>query len=651
MMPTPRPRPRRASTARAAVALLSLAACAHGAPVPTPPREGTAPAVEAPSNPSKIVDVSPSLSAEARAAELDATCGDPARFGEVTFARAEGETKAALARVRARVKGADGRPVGPVTDVDRAVLEGLVRDYLARCGLRDAIELTTKLVELPTVSAREPAATGESFRAMSDHLAAWSARAGLDYRVFGANDAWEVGLGAGPAKVAFVMHADVVPIDDEPEPPATASSPAKSPAPAAKQDVLTGEPLPEGWSKPPFRATVADGKLWGRGTEDDKGPIATALVMMRAMAGLGLEPRGRIVAILGTGEEHDWEGMRRYVAALEPKPTHTISIDAEFPVVVAESGFVAWHLAAPLDAPGPKARPASTGPTRCARIVDAKGGQFLTQVPGEAHVLVEPARGETIERFVHRAKAAAAAAEKDLGPGLRAEIEPKGAHVSIRALGTAVHSSVADEGHNALWLLAKITTRLALCSGGADTILDLVAERFAGDHWGERLGLGYEDPVMGKLLVVPTVLRLEGTDAKLSINMRRPAGRTKREFEGMLDDALARLQRAQPTLREVPERWVGEPALANRTGPLVSTLLDVYREHAGALHPADVPIAPLAIRGGTYARLFPGAVSFGPALVGRPYRGHAPDEYIELDALRLLATLLFEATLRLDALP
>jgi dipeptidase D len=94
-----------------------------------------------------------------------------------------------------------------------------------------------------------------------------------------------------------------------------------------------------------------------------------------------------------------------------------------------------------------------------------------------------------------------------------------------------------------------------------------------------------------------------------------------------------------PGLREV-ERYIGDPAQADLAGTLVPALLDIYRRHTGQ---ADAK--PISIRGGTYARLFPGAVDFGPALPGRPYRGHAPDEYIDYDALVLTTKMLFDAVL------
>jgi dipeptidase D len=83
--------------------------------------------------------------------------------------------------------------------------------------------------------------------------------------------------------------------------------------------------------------------------------------------------------------------------------------------------------------------------------------------------------------------------------------------------------------------------------------------------------------------------------------------------------------------------------VADIRGELVPALLSIYGELTGEKDPKPIPI-----RGGTYARLFQGAVSFGPELPGRTYRGHAPDEAIELSTLDLLTRAALEVVLRLD---
>ena len=465
-----------------------------------------------------------------------------------------------------------------------AAPEALVRNHIAERGLDESVALTSELVRFATVASDLPKSR-PAFEGMAAHLERYARASGLAFRVFGDHDAWIVEYGDGEPNIAFVMHGDVVPAGDA------------------------------GWTHQPFEAKLVDGRLYGRGSEDDKGPIAAVLVAMRALARAGYKPRGKIQAVIGTAEEHEWEGMERY-AKRERHAKHVISIDASFPAVVAESGFVSWRLALPMKSKKSK---------DCMPALEVNGGEFLTQVPGVATLRVGAPVSDVRARV-----------------GNAVAVEGDEREAVLRATGNAVHSSVAEEGANAIWRLSEVAGKLPLCSGGIEGMLTLLRERFAADHWGQKLGLGYRHPLMGRLLVVPTVLRTEEGEVRLSINMRRPAGREGDAFKKDLDHALARLKNQFPDLVE-KGRYVGDAAMADTSGPLVSTLLGIFQELSG-----DRTSEPKSIRGGTYARLFPGAVSFGPAMPGHPYRGHAPDEYITTDALRFVGQAVLEAMLRLD---
>ena len=504
-----------------------------------------------------------------------------------------------------------GDPCAPMVfqSTRRAAAPDLARAWLSECGRAEAVALTKALVAFPTVSAEEPAADGPAFVAMRGFLEGWAKEAGLKMETFGKNDAWIVSYGDGAPSVGFVMHADVVPVRE--------AGQAKT------------EGLPVGWTVPPFEVTEKDGRLYGRGTEDDKGPIASALVVLKALKAFGYQPQGNLQGMMGTGEEHDWDGMIAY-AKQATHPRSVISVDAEFPVVVGESGFVAWKLSWPLVNASKKKKKG------CLEATELKGGQFLTQIPGEAELGFAKINAKLLE--------AAKVKEEPNRSGYRLEVQGHGEAATVKVSGAAVHSSVAEDGKNALWALAGLARHLDLCPGGINDALIVLREVFDGDHYGGKLGLAYEHPTMGKLLVAPTVLRVEGDRVVLSINMRRPEGPSSESFGVSLDQALARLKKLSPNLTEVvADRYVGKPHLADTSGPLTATLLEIYREVTGQ---ADAQA--LTIRGGTYARLFPGAVSFGPALPKTPYRGHAPDEYLELSALEVMLKTQLEAVLRLD---
>ncbi|MCC7382883.1 MAG: M20/M25/M40 family metallo-hydrolase [Deltaproteobacteria bacterium] len=521
------------------------------------------------------------------------------------------------------------QPPAPVPPEDRVEIETVARAYLATCGLAETVRLTTELVAFPTVSAEAAPPDHPAFGAMADFLRRWAQENGLTFSVYGAHDVWEVSVGDGPRVLGFVMHADVVPVHAAPEhgPGVTAT---------AAVSLTHASAHPPDWTYPPFEARVVDGRLFGRGTEDDKGPIAAVLVVLKTLKAMGLLPRGEVLAILGTGEEHDWSGMRRYVDA-RPPPRHVISVDANYPVVIAEAGFVAWSLGIKRST-GDGAAPSSLGP----KIVDARGGQFLTQVPGDGVMTVIPRSGETKSALKERLQMLAHEVTTALGPKFSAEVRVEDEGVVVRTHGEAVHSSVADEGANALWPLSEIAARLRPAPTAIAKILELIAARFSGDHHGTKLGLSYSHPLMGKLLVAPTVLRTNEASIVLDVNMRRPAGSSSTAFSLAMDRTLTELRKdVDPRIEELDERYVGDAAVTDLTSALVPTLMSIYQERMGGAP------RPVSIRGGTYARLFPGAVSFGPSLPDRPYRGHAPDEYIDLDALDATVQMLLEATLRL----
>lgn len=62
-------------------------------------------------------------------------------------------------------------------------------------------------------------------------------------------------------------------------------------------------PVGEGWRVDPFDGTVIDGKVYGRGTNDDKGPAMVALYAMKALKDSGVPVNKRIRLIIGGDEE------------------------------------------------------------------------------------------------------------------------------------------------------------------------------------------------------------------------------------------------------------------------------------------------------------------------------------------------------------
>jgi succinyl-diaminopimelate desuccinylase len=62
-------------------------------------------------------------------------------------------------------------------------------------------------------------------------------------------------------------------------------------------------PIEEGWTHEPFAATVDEGRIYGRGTADMKGAIASLLTAIEALDAEGVEPAYDLIVCLCTDEE------------------------------------------------------------------------------------------------------------------------------------------------------------------------------------------------------------------------------------------------------------------------------------------------------------------------------------------------------------
>lgn len=102
-------------------------------------------------------------------------------------------------------------------------------------------------------------------------------------------------------------------------------------------------PAGGGWTHEPFGGEVdrENGRIWGRGAMDDKGPAVITLYAMKALMDEGFKPGKTIKLIVGCNEETGWACIDHYNKVAK-MPDTGISPDADFPVIYAEKGIV--HL-------------------------------------------------------------------------------------------------------------------------------------------------------------------------------------------------------------------------------------------------------------------------------------------------------------------
>jgi len=135
---------------------------------------------------------------------------------------------------------------------------------------------------------------------------------------------------------------------------------------------VVSEGARERWTRDPFGAEIADGKLYGRGSCDMKAGVAVALLTARALATSGVPWRGKIRLGLVCDEEGMMIGIKDFIrrghaddvdACLVPEPEENqlcLSMKGAIRAKVLVTGRMA-HGAMPLTGVNPN--------TRLARIV------------------------------------------------------------------------------------------------------------------------------------------------------------------------------------------------------------------------------------------------------------------------------------------
>ena len=101
-------------------------------------------------------------------------------------------------------------------------------------------------------------------------------------------------------------------------------------------------PAGDGWSTNPFEPIVKDGKIYGRGAIDDKGPVIASLYAMKAIKD-NLEINCRVRLIVGINEEKAWKCIKHY-KEVEEIPDIGFSPDADFPCIYAEKGICTIYM-------------------------------------------------------------------------------------------------------------------------------------------------------------------------------------------------------------------------------------------------------------------------------------------------------------------
>lgn len=359
------------------------------------------------------------------------------------------------------------------------------------------------------------------------------------------------------------------------------------------------------WTSHPFKPEIRDGKIFARGSLDDKGPTMAAYYAVKLLDKLGVKWNKRVRVIIGSDEETGFRCVEAYFKH-EEQPASGFTPDAMFPLVYAEKARATFDH---------KLKFVVEDGNYNYKLVKFNGGQVLNMVIASAKAELVGEVSDIKEKFENFL-----ALEK-----LDGEVTVEDT-IKLTLKGKAAHGSTPQYGVNGATKLAEFLSTLGLDNNGKNFV-DYIVEKLANDPFGEKLGIDYSDNEMGEAtynygIIDYDLLKKVGI---VSTDCRHP----------MKFDLVARLNGVKVDNIDIEVTSTKEAHYVPKDDELVTTLMDVYRKHTG-----DTKNDAFVLGGGTYARCLKKGVAFGLLFPNKEDTMHQANEYLEVEDL-LLATAIY----------
>ncbi|WP_148133854.1 dipeptidase PepV [Candidatus Formimonas warabiya] len=366
-------------------------------------------------------------------------------------------------------------------------------------------------------------------------------------------------------------------------------------------DVVPGG---EDWIFPAFAGEIHDGRIYGRGAVDDKGPAVAALYALKAIKESGIKSSKKIRIVFGTDEETSFAGMKYYLSK-EPAFDIGFTPDGNFPVINGEKGILVLKLKKQF------ARPMSGN----IKIKSIKGGEAVNQVPDLCTAVLEVVAGqevlinERVEEF-----------NKKFGNCLKSE--QNGKEIVFVMKGESSHASMPEDGINAISLLMLFLNELGVIRDDLGDFIRIYHEKIGLEHHGESICCGFRDALSGKLTLNVGIIDCNTQGVAVTVDIRYPI---TTKVDQVRDGIWHALEGTGITVEQTDH---DPPIYFPEEHFLVRKLLHAYAEATN-----DHQSGPMIIGGGTYARAAKNMIAFGPVFPGEKELAHQKNEFISIDNL------------------
>ncbi|WP_418963904.1 Sapep family Mn(2+)-dependent dipeptidase [Cetobacterium sp.] len=363
--------------------------------------------------------------------------------------------------------------------------------------------------------------------------------------------------------------------------------------------------VPEGdhskWSVYPYSGEIVGKNMISRGALDNKGPIISALHAMKALKECIPSFNHRVRVIFGTNEESGDEDIKYYLSK-EKAPKYAFTPDGQFPVVFSEKGIYTFSF---------KDRFIKENTS----ILDIVGGIRSNVVPEEARVFLKKDIYDRALKELENFKEAPCAFE----------VLEKESFLEIVCKGIPAHASSPQRGVNPITWLFRFLNKIISERDSLKRFVNFMDGVVGIETDGSGLNIKTKNEETGDLTLSCGIVKIitENPFAiSVKFNIRYPINTD----ESYLDSTLYKV--AKESGIEFIKENHNAPLYFSKEHPLVKKLQKVFKE---VTNRDDEPVA---LGGGTYAKLMPNTVAFGPNFKEFKGNPHGFDEKMDIDMLK-----------------
>ncbi|MEG2786779.1 MAG: dipeptidase PepV [Romboutsia sp.] len=391
-------------------------------------------------------------------------------------------------------------------------------------------------------------------------------------------------LGEGDEYIAVVGHLDVVPEGN-------------------------------GWKYGPYEGEIDNERIYGRGVLDNKGPIMSALYGLKAIERSNLKLDKKVRIIFGTNEETGFNDIPHYLSKEKP-PIMGFTPDCKYPVVYGERGIAKLSIRKKVNIDG----------------IKIYGDFRSNMVPDNCHIdIPKDYIHEDIIYYLEEKICKEKINEKYISINEKINIRMSKHIVTISAIGSQAPANAPQLGENAITNMIKyLIDENFIINDEVNGFMKFINTNFYNEYYGDKLGISFEDDLTGKLYLNPYKLICDENQLVLNFGVRYPMTckieYITKEIEKRLNNDLS---------LSVEKNF--NPVNFDKDSYMVKRLQAAYERVTG------LDGTPTTTSGGTYAKVMPNIVPFGPSFPGQKGIAHNNDEYMDIDDIILNAKIFANA--------